>query len=100
MVIIKEKDGRVLLHIHVIPGSAKNAVVGVHDDALKIKIAAPPIEGRANAECVRFLSGLFGVKKSQVAIASGHRSRDKIVSVEGLSGEKMEFILSGIVCSH
>lgn len=93
MVFIKEKGNGVILYIHVVPGSAKSEIAGVHEDALKLKIAAPPVEGRANAECIRFLSDRLGIKKNQVTITSGHRARKKTVAVEGLNSREVTAIL-------
>ncbi len=97
MVFIKEKGNGVVFNIHVVPGSAKSEIVGVQDEALKVKIAAPPVEGRANAECIRFLSETLGIKKNQVTITSGYRSRKKIIAIEGLNGRDATAILSGLL---
>ena len=99
MIFIKEKGNSVIFYIHVVPGSAKSEIVGIQDEALKLKIAAPPVEGRANAECIRFLSETLGIKKNQVTITSGHRSRKKIVAIEGLNSRDAMSILSGLLPS-
>jgi len=85
MVFIKEKGSGIMLHIHVIPKSARNEIVGIHDDALKLKISAPQIEGRANAECIRFISDILSIRKNQISILSGHKSKKKNLMVEGMS---------------
>jgi len=56
-------------------------IVGVHDNALKIKITAPPVEGKANAMCVKFLAKQLGVSKSMVAVTSGTTSKKKTITV-------------------
>jgi uncharacterized protein (TIGR00251 family) len=84
----------IVFSILVIPRSARNEVVGVVDDALKLKIAAPPLEGRANAECVRFLSQLLAVQKTQVTITGGHKSRKKTVCITGVKAETIEALIS------
>ncbi len=99
MVFIKEKGNGIIFSIHVVPGSAKSEIVGVQDEALKLKIAAPPVEGRANAECIRFLSETLGMRKNQVTITSGHRSRKKIIAIEGLNSKDAMSILSGLLPS-
>ncbi len=99
MIFIKDKDGGVIFHIHVIPRSGKSNIVGVQDDALKIKITAPPVEGQANAECIRFLADILGVRKNQVTITSGQKSKKKTVAVDGLKREDMMTILSRIMPS-
>jgi uncharacterized protein (TIGR00251 family) len=99
MIFMNEKGNGVVLSIHVVPGSAKSEIAGVQDDALKVKIAAPPVEGRANAECIRFLSDTLGVRKNQVTITSGHRSRKKTISIEGLNSRDAAVILSRLLSS-
>ena len=59
------------------PRSAKNTIVGLHDDALKLKLTAAPVDNAANKMCVKFLAKTLGVSKSQVEIISGHTSRTK-----------------------
>ncbi len=79
-----EPDGLVLL-VHAQPGAKRSEVVGPFGDALKIRLAAPPIEGRANEELIRFLAVLLGATKRQVEIVSGPGSRRKRVRVSGVS---------------
>ena len=79
-----EPDGLVL-QVHAQPGAKRSEVVGAFGDALKIRLAAPPIEGRANEELIRFLAGLLGASKRQVEIVAGPGSRRKRVRVSGIS---------------
>lgn len=72
-----------MLELHVQPGAARTEVVGLHGGALKVRLAARPVEGAANAELVRFLAEAFGVAKRDVAIERGETSRRKRVSVRG-----------------
>jgi len=76
--------------VHVVPGASASRVCGMHGDALKIQIAAPPQDGRANRECVRFLAEILGLKKNQVKIISGETSRHKKILVNGIEKEKLE----------
>jgi uncharacterized protein (TIGR00251 family) len=66
-----------ILAVHIQPRSSESKIVGVHNQRLKIKIMAPPVDGRANAEIYQFLSKLFGVTKSQIVLLNGERGRDK-----------------------
>jgi hypothetical protein len=75
--------------IRVHPRAKKNAVTGEVGEALKISLTAPPIEGRANDACVRFLAELLQVPRSSVTIAAGESSRNKIVRVHGLSASQV-----------
>jgi uncharacterized protein len=70
-----------LLAIHAQPGARKSAIAGLHGDALKVKLAAPPVEGRANDELLRFVSDALGVPRSAVRIERGETSRKKWVRV-------------------
>ena len=69
------------LKIYVQPGGKKSEVLGEHDGAIKIRIAAPPVEGAANEELIRFLAELYGVKRRDIEILSGHTSRHKRVRI-------------------
>jgi len=93
MVSIKETDDGVILDIHVVPRAPRSEFAGVQGDALKLRIAAPPVEGQANAECVRFLADILGVRKNQVKILSGHRSKKKKISVEGVRRGDVEALI-------
>jgi uncharacterized protein len=67
--------------VHVQPGAKRSAVAGVHGERLKLRVAAPPIEGRANAAVIAFIAERLGVPRGQVSVARGERSRDKLISV-------------------
>ncbi|WP_299197404.1 DUF167 domain-containing protein [uncultured Amphritea sp.] len=64
------------------PKASNDAIVGLHDDSVKIRITAPPIEGKANAHLVKFLAKQFGVAKSSVTILSGELGRQKRVRID------------------
>lgn len=73
-----------LLNLHVSPGAKSTSVEGLYGEgAIKLKVAAPPVGGKANAEVERFLSKLLGVPRSDVNIIRGASSRDKTVLVRG-----------------
>jgi hypothetical protein len=69
------------LAVHVQPGAKRSAVAGLHGERLKIRIAAPALDGRANDALVEFLAATLGVPKRCVRVATGERSRDKLVAV-------------------
>jgi uncharacterized protein (TIGR00251 family) len=69
------------LAVHVQPGAKRTAVAGLHGDRLKIRIAAPALDGRANEALVAFVAEALGVPKRSVRVAAGERSRDKVVAV-------------------
>jgi uncharacterized protein (TIGR00251 family) len=97
---VKETRNGILFHVLVLPRSAKCSIVGIQGDALKIRITAPPVEGQANQECIRFLSDKLGVKKHQITIAGGHKSKKKIVSIEGLKSKDVMTTLASILSSE
>ena len=90
---IKETGDGIILRVHVVPRSAKSEFAGIQGDALKLKITAPPVEGQANAECIRFLSDILGIKKKQVKILSGHRSKKKTIAIEGIGRKDVEALI-------
>jgi uncharacterized protein (TIGR00251 family) len=91
---MKETKDGVLLPIKVVPKSSKNALVGGEGAELKIKIKAPPHEGEANKELIRFLSKTWKIPKTLFSIESGLASRHKKVLIQGVSPEKIKTLLS------
>jgi uncharacterized protein (TIGR00251 family) len=77
--MIRKHPNGYLIHIYVQPRAAKNAVAGLHDQALKIRLTAPPVDGAANKMCLQFLAKKLNVPKSALQIESGHSSRRKTI---------------------
>ena len=71
--------------MHVAPRARATAVAGRHGDALKIRLAAPPVDGAANEELIRFIAERLGVSRGAVTITSGRTGRRKTVRVEGVA---------------
>ena len=82
-------DG-VVLHVHVQPGAGRSAVVGRHGDALKVRVAAPPVEGRANEATRALLAEALGVAGGDVELTSGESSRSKRFRVRGVEPEDFD----------
>lgn len=93
MPMIRETREGVAFAIRVLPRSSKCGLAGLQGDALKIRIQEPPVEGRANEACIRFLASLFDVHKDRIAIEAGHRSKNKQVSIAGLTGDDIRAVL-------
>ncbi len=74
-----------LLKLHITPRGSRNEITGRRGDVLCVKITAPPVEGAANEAVVKFIAGALGVRKSQVEIVSGEKSREKTVRIAGMS---------------
>ena len=94
MIPIKETAGKVVLLVQVLPRSSQCKLVGFQGDFLKIKITAPPVDGRANEECIRFLAELLGVKKDQVHITGGLKAKKKTIAIRGLTKKDVEAVLT------
>ncbi|HET7090545.1 MAG TPA: DUF167 domain-containing protein [Anaerolineae bacterium] len=90
---IDEMAGGVTFAVRVIPRSSRNQIAGVQGDALRVKLAAPPVEGAANEALIGFLAERLGVRKSAVSIISGERNRSKTVRVDGVTRERVERVL-------
>jgi uncharacterized protein len=71
------------LSVRVQPRSARSEIVGVHGDALKVRLTSPPVDGAANDELIELFSRTFAVARRSVRILAGEHSRSKIVEVEG-----------------
>jgi uncharacterized protein len=84
MLSISQSTEGITFPVMVQPRSSRRELAGVQEGALKIKLTAPPVEGKANEECVKFLAELLGVGKGRIAIVSGHKSRKKTVFIAGL----------------
>jgi len=83
MISIRETSTGAVFRIRVVPRASRNEAVGIRDDALKLRITAPPVEGKANEACIALLAELLGVKRTRVTIVAGHASRAKTVEVKG-----------------
>lgn len=77
-------DGRLLLTCHLQPGAKKPGFTGLHGDAVKIRIASPPVDGKANAELIKFLAKSFAVAARDIEIISGQTNRRKRVAISGV----------------
>lgn len=78
---LREGDGRTTLTLHIQPGAKKTEVAGLYGDALKIRLAAPPVDGKANAALIEFVAERLGLAKSAVSLKSGQTSRRKVLTV-------------------
>ncbi|MDP1993582.1 MAG: DUF167 domain-containing protein [Syntrophales bacterium] len=90
---IRETPAGAVFRIRVVPRASRSEVAGIQGDALKLRLNAPPLEGKANDECIRFLAEILGVKKAQVTIIAGHTARTKTVAVEGIKAGAVAAIL-------
>ncbi|XP_023672975.2 UPF0235 protein C15orf40 homolog isoform X1 [Paramormyrops kingsleyae] len=81
--VVRDKSGLVCIAIHAKPGSKQNAITAVSERTVDVCIAAAPSDGEANAELVRYLSKVLELRRSDVVLDKGCRSREKIVKISG-----------------
>jgi uncharacterized protein (TIGR00251 family) len=93
MLWIRETPDGAMFKVAIQPRGSKNEIVGLHGDAVKIKLTAPPVEGAANKMCVVFLAKRLNVPPSAVEIVQGHRSRFKTVLVRSMTKAAVEGLL-------
>ena len=90
---LRRAEGRATLAVHVQPGAKKSGVVGEHGDALKIRLAAPPVDGKANAALIEFLATRLGIARAQVTLKSGQTSRRKVLEISAAPGDTAQRLL-------
>lgn len=89
MIAYREEAGALVFAVRVAPRASRTAAAGAHDGALKVRVAAPPVEGAANQELARFLARALGVPARAVEIVSGHASKAKVVRAAGARAEDL-----------
>jgi uncharacterized protein len=97
MVDATYENEKLTFNVQVVTRASRTEIVGAHNGTLKIRIAAPPVDGAANEELIRALAKAFGVARSAVSLIRGQSSKLKVVTVEGGSIERLEEILDGII---
>ena len=88
-------EGRITLTLHIQPGAKKTEVSGLHGDALKIRLAAPPVDGKANSALIQFVADRLGLAKSAVSLKSGQASRRKVLEVIAAPEDAAQRLLEG-----
>jgi uncharacterized protein (TIGR00251 family) len=86
----KQRDDGLTFFVKVVPRASKSGVAGVQAGALRVRVAAPPVDGAANAELVKTLAKAFGVPPRDVEIVSGHTAKLKRVRVKGVTAKVLE----------
>ena len=90
---IRNLEGGISISFHVQPGAKKSEMVGVHGEALKVRIHAPPVDGKANAELIRFLSDIFSHPAKDISILRGEQGREKVIFIRGMTRDDLEKLL-------
>ncbi len=83
------------MRLRVVPNAKRSEVVGIHGDAIKVKVQAPAMDGKANEALLEFLAETMGVPRRAVQIVAGERSRDKTISVAELDADEARRRLLG-----
>jgi len=91
---LREYEGCTRLTLHIQPGASKTEVAGIHGDALKIRLAAAPVDGKANAALIGFVADRLGLAKSAIRIKSGQTSRRKVLEVIAAPADTAQRLLS------
>jgi uncharacterized protein len=86
----KMNEAAITLKIHLLPRASRDEICGLHGDAIKVKVTAPPVEGKANVALQRFIAEKLNLAASQIEIVAGQHSRKKILKISGISRAEME----------
>jgi uncharacterized protein len=94
---ITETDDGVRLSLRVIPRASSTKLDGVHDGAVRVRLNAPPVDGAANKSLCEYLAKTFDLRKRDVEVVRGERSREKTVVLRGISRSNVEQVLSTLL---
>lgn len=90
---LRENGGRTTLTLHIQPGAKKTEVAGIHGDALKVRLAAPPVDGKANAALIAFVADRLGLARSAVTLKSGQASRRKVLEISAAPDDTIQRLI-------
>ena len=80
----------IIISLHVIPNAPKNEIIGIYNNHLKIKIKAPPVEGKANEEIISLFKQILNISKNKIELLSGEKSKNKSVLIRGWTQEQLQ----------
>ena len=92
---VREQADAVTFDVVVVPRASRSKIVGLHGSALKLTLAAPPVDGEANAELCALLAKSLGVPKRAVRVLHGEHSKTKTIQVEGVDAQRVRSLLLG-----
>ncbi len=84
------------IRVKVNPGASRTQILGVEDGVYRVRVAAPPVKGKANKELVRYLATLFKVRKGDIEISSGEHARTKAITIKGIQTKEVTEILNNV----
>lgn len=82
------------IQVQIQPGSSKDQIIGLHNGRLKIKISAPPVDGKANQNLIEFIAKALGVSKSKIEIVKGRTSKLKTLKISGIDQQSFSLLLN------
>lgn len=94
MIRFTAEEDAITFTVRAQPRATKSAIAGEVEGALKIKLAAPPVDGAANEELIRFLAQVFAVPRRSITILSGATAKTKIIRIDGLSAQEFESVVA------
>ncbi len=97
MLILQQSGADVLLPVAVQPRASRDAVAGLHGNALKLLLTAPPVGGAANAACLRFLAELLGISRARLSIVRGAKTRQKLIRIANTSVNALQIQLRSLL---
>ena len=86
---VEDRGGAARFAVRALPRASRTELAGAYGEAVRVRLAAAPVEGAANAELIAFLAKVLGVPKSAVRVVQGVRGRDKVVEVDGLTAQQV-----------
>lgn len=92
---VQRRGGSVRFSVHVQPKASRSEVIGLHGDALKVRLTAPPVDGAANEALIALVAELLGVGRRAVRIVAGATARAKVVEVDGATEEQLRRLAHG-----
>jgi uncharacterized protein (TIGR00251 family) len=95
MIRAKVSSGGLLVGIRAVPNAKKTGAVGIYNGMLKVKVSAPPEDGKANREIIEFMAGMLGIRKKDIEIVKGEKSREKTLLIGNISLDKFIEITGG-----
>ncbi len=90
---IRETAQGAALEVTVQPRASRTELAGAHEGVLKVRLTAPPVEGEANRECLKFLAKLLDLPKSRLELIQGHKSRRKTILIRDMAAEQLQSLL-------
>lgn len=96
MIDLTEKANSIVFDVRVVPRASRSEIVGEYDSSLKIRLAAPPVDGAANKELVKLVARTFGIPRSAVEIAGGETSRTKQLRIYGIDSKEFARVIAGL----